>query len=201
CRRRACVTVSGGLKRTTSTASAATTVKAARWCRKAMNADAGMGRSGRGLRVSLLVPAGFVAQAFGTRGAALALETPFARRARRPCGGARLGHDQRATDELGEALLRVATVALLRPLAAGDDEDRAVGAHAPAGERPQARLDRVAERAAAGEVKAQLRGARHLVDVLPARTRGAHERQAEVPVGQLEVRTDAQGHRWRVFSR
>src|SRR2546429_2702071 len=40
CRRRACTTVSGGLNSATSTASAATRVKAARWCRKAIAADA-----------------------------------------------------------------------------------------------------------------------------------------------------------------
>src|SRR5437763_1275567 len=40
CRRRACTTVSGGLNSATSTASAATRVKAARRCRKAIAADA-----------------------------------------------------------------------------------------------------------------------------------------------------------------
>src|SRR2546429_1035865 len=40
CRRRACTTVSGGWNSATSTASAATRVKAARWCRKAIAADA-----------------------------------------------------------------------------------------------------------------------------------------------------------------
>src|ERR1700735_432362 len=40
CMRRACATENGGLKVATSTASIATTVNAARWCRDASSADA-----------------------------------------------------------------------------------------------------------------------------------------------------------------
>src|SRR5579862_37932 len=123
CRRRACVTVSGGLKIATSTASAATTVKAARWCRKAMSADAGMGVTPCACVMSLLVPAGLVAQPFGACQAVLAREAPFARGARRTGRGAHLGDYQRAADEIRQPLLGIAPVALLGAMTAGDDED------------------------------------------------------------------------------
>src|ERR1700761_3632908 len=55
-------------------------------------------------------------------------------------GFAGFGSDQRALDELGQALERFAAIMLLRALVTGDDEDPAVIRETSSGERAEAVL-------------------------------------------------------------
>src|SRR5690349_19533756 len=113
----ACVSDSGGLNSATSTASAPTRVKAATWCRKAISAEEYM----RPSRLSV-IPAWRAPQPFGATLLRLVLEAPLVRSAARPGRPAHLGRDERTADQLGEALLGLAAVALLRAVIARDDE-------------------------------------------------------------------------------
>src|SRR5467141_1581118 len=118
---------------------------------------------------SSVAPTGLGAQALGALQPRLVLEAALARRARGFGGLARFRGRERAADEVAEALLRLAAVALLGALVARDDEDRALGGEPPPAQCPEARLDGVRERHAAREIKAQLRRGCDLVDVLATR--------------------------------
>jgi hypothetical protein len=66
-------------------------------------------------------------------------------------------------------------VLLLGAEALRRDNEDAILRHAAAGELGEANRDVVRQRRRAAHVEAELHGARHLVDVLPARPGGAHE--------------------------
>ncbi len=85
----------------------------------------------------------------------------------RPLGG--------LSQQLEQALHRVGAVALLGAKALRDNDNPPVARQATAGKSAQALLHRLGKTRRAIDVKAQLNGARHLVDVLPARPGGAHE--------------------------
>src|SRR5215472_3827956 len=192
CRRRACTGERGGLNIATSTASAATTVKAARWCRKAITADEYISTSGRLL--TSLIPARPPAQSLGALHAGLALQAPLARGAGRRRGPAGLRWLERAADELREPLAGLAAVLFLGTMIARDDEQRPIGGDAPSAESAQPRLDVRVERRAAREIEAQLYRGRHLVDVLAAWPRRAHEGPGQLAVRNCQVRVDRQWH-------
>src|SRR6266436_9783395 len=120
-----------------------------------------------------VVPAGLGAQALGAPQPRLVLEAALARRARGYGGLARFRGRERAADEVAEALLRLAAVALLGAVVARDDEDRALGGEPPPAQGPEARLDSVREHLAAREIKAQLHRGCDLVDVLATRAASA----------------------------
>src|SRR5947207_12969212 len=145
----------------------------------------------RGYRASLL-PARPRAQSLGGPHAALVIEPALARPRRGPARLARLGGDEGAADELDQALLRIAAVPLLRAVAARDDQDRALRGEPSTAQGAQPCLDATRERRTALEIEAQLRRGGHLVDVLAAGTGGAHERERQLAVRNLDAVGDAQ---------
>src|SRR6266446_4761206 len=139
-----------------------------------------------------VVEGGLGAQALGAPRPRLVLESALARRARGSGRLTRFGDSERAADEVGEPLVRLAAVALLGAVVARNDEDRAVRGEPPSAQGLEARLDAVREHRAALEIKAQLRRGRDLVDVLPARAGGAYERQRQLAVRNLDASGDLQ---------
>src|ERR1700674_292448 len=139
-----------------------------------------------------VAPAGLGARALGAPQPRLVLEPALARRARGFGGLARFGDSERAPDEVGEALLGLAAVVLLGAVVARDDEDRAVRVESPPAQSLEARLDAVREHRAALEIEAQLHRGCELVDVLATRARGAHERQRQLAVRNLDASGDRQ---------
>src|SRR5690606_9469118 len=101
---------------------------------------------------------------------------------------ARSGDDEGAADELGELGARVLEVLCLAARRVALDDDAALGVER--GEGAQARLRRVAQRIAAGEVEAKVDLRRHLVDVLAAGARGAHCVKGEAAARDDEARAD-----------
>src|SRR5712672_976337 len=100
-------------------------------------------------------------------------------------GAAGLRHDQGARDQVLEPAQGLAPVALLGAVIARRDQDLARVDQAMAGERAQAELGALVEKAACSQVEAQLRGGRHLVDVLAPRAGAAHETQGILAVGNM----------------
>jgi hypothetical protein len=79
----------------------------------------------------------------------------------------------------------------LRAVSAGVDHQHAVAGHPPAGQRGQALADLVGQRGRVGRVEPELDGRGNLVDVLPARARGADELHLDLALVQHNVRRDA----------
>ena len=107
--------------------------------------------------------------------AALCLQPPLLRGERRRVGAARLRTLGRLTDQLDEAGQRVLAVALLHAEALGGDDEHAVIGQPLAGQPLQPLLHVLGKDGECAHVEAQLHGGLHLVDVLPAGTRGADE--------------------------
>src|SRR5579859_6972513 len=105
---------------------------------------------------------------------------------------ARLGWMQGAFYELHHPLDGVGAVAFLGavPLRLDDEHAFVREPRSRQGLEPKPHSRR--EAGALAEVPAQFHGARHLVDVLPTRARGAHEAQLELP--GIERQTVAQDH-------
>src|SRR5262249_41032244 len=122
------------------------------------------------------------------------VETPFARRtgrARRPAAFRPLRSVPQQRDET--CARRLAILRLRAMLAAVDDEDARVGdAVARHGDEPL--LDGI-WKGGGVNVEAELDGARHFVDVLTARARGADEPLLDLPVVDREVVSDADHRR------
>src|SRR5690349_13930142 len=123
---------------------------------------------------SLAIPAR-AAAALDRRVLFLRLDAAFLRRARRLRRDAPLRHVRRGDDERREPLARVGAVLRLIAEAIRLDHEHAVGREAPVAARKELRARVIGQRARVRDVEAKLDRARDLVDVLPARTRGAHE--------------------------
>src|SRR5262245_11370889 len=116
-----------------------------------------------------------LAQTLDARAALLAFQPPRPRgggRARRP---PRLRRHGGAANEIDQACERVVAVALLGAVALRRDDEHAIVGEPAAGQPFEPRAHRIGQRWRVAHVEAQLHGGRHLVDVLPARTRGADE--------------------------
>src|ERR1700722_57173 len=115
-----------------------------------------------------------------------------------PLGGAGLladlGFLERRPDQRLQAPLRRAPIALLGALAHGLEQNGTVVDELLAGEAPQAISHRHRQADILRQQEAQLRGARHLVDVLPAGPRGANELPFQFLVRNDDVGRDDQGH-------
>src|SRR5215510_281469 len=116
-----------------------------------------------------------LAQALDTRAALLAFQPSrprgFCRLGRSP----RLRRDRGLADQVDQALQRVVAVALLGAVALRRDDHHAIVGEPAAGQPFEPRAHRVGQRWRVAHVEAQLYGGRDLVDILPARTRGADE--------------------------
>src|SRR5882672_5093441 len=104
-----------------------------------------------------------------------------------------LGFHQGGANQRRQPFERGAPVALLGALAHGLEQDAAVVDELLAGQAAQAIPDRGPERGVLRQQEAQLRGARHLVDVLAAGARGTDEPPLQFFVGNDQVRRDDQG--------
>src|SRR5260221_1011386 len=113
------------------------------------------------------------------------LNAPFPGSPGRAGGAARLRHDQGARDQVLQPAQCLAAIALLGAVVAGHDQDLTRIDQAVAGQGAQPLLGALIEDACPRQVKAQLRGGRHLVDVLAARAGAAHEAQGKVALGDL----------------
>src|SRR5262245_12327413 len=118
--------------------------------------------------------------AFGRAPPDLGLDAALLRGPCRSCRNAWPRYKRRSPHQLGKPVARVLPVLLLRPEALGADDQHAVLRQPPAGKphQPRANAGRQARRT--GDIEAQLDGGRNLVDVLPARSRGAYELLAQL---------------------
>ena len=98
------------------------------------------------------------------------------------------GDDQRLADEVGQPRARVLAVALLRAEALGADDEHALVRDAPPGEPHQPVAHGERQAAGMAHVETQLDRGRDLVDVLPARPRGADEALLEVALVDRDAR-------------
>lgn len=106
-------------------------------------------------------------------------------------GPAGLGRDGGLAQELDETSDGVVAVERLGAEAIGGDDDFALGVEPGAGPRRRPRLDRLRQ-GGVPEVEAELGSGRNLVDVLPARTRGADE--ADVELGFVDRQRGGDGN-------
>src|SRR5262245_43758169 len=140
---------------------------------------------------ALLELGGFLPQALD-RGAALLGLQPLLARA-----GGRLGRPPRnrrhrgALDQVHETFARVLAVARLGAMGVGVAREAAFAGDAAAGEAVEPRAHVVGKARRAAHIEAQLNRARKLVDVLPARARGANEMLLELALGDADRRGDA----------
>src|SRR6185369_1596833 len=123
---------------------------------------------------------------------ALRGEAAFLGRAGRPRLAPRLRSGGGGGEQRDQPVERVAPVLLLRAESLRLDDDDAVLGHAPSRETGEALVLRTAQRRAIGRIEAQLRGARHLVDVLAAWTGGGDESELYRTVIDRQVCGDAE---------
>ena len=89
-------------------------------------------------------------------------------------------------DQRRQPLARILAVAQLAAEARSRDDDHAIAGDPPAGELVKPLAHGLGQRGRAARIEPQLHGGRHLVDVLPARTRGAHERLLQLGIVDLD---------------
>src|SRR5262249_2365310 len=125
----------------------------------------------------------FLPQALDRGAALLGLQALLARAGGRLGRPARNGRHRGALDQVHETFARVLAVARLGAMAVGVDHEHALAGEPAAGEAFEPRAHVVGKARRAAHVEAQLNRARELVDVLPARARGANEVLLELAFG------------------
>src|SRR5260221_5148843 len=113
-------------------------------------------------------------------------------RAGRSCLAPCLGGDRGGGQQRYQPVERIAPVLLLRAKTLRLDDDHAVPCHPPPGKAGEALVLRTAQRRATGGVEAELRRARHLVDVLPARTGGGDAIELDRAVVDRQMLRDSE---------
>jgi hypothetical protein len=96
-----------------------------------------------------------------------------------------LGLDESAPNEVSEALISIAPILFLRPMATRDEQDAAIFVETPTRKSSQSSLDALLKRTRSREIEAQLHGGGDFVDVLAAWAGRADEAQLEIGVGDL----------------
>src|ERR1700722_11248757 len=124
-----------------------------------------------GMRGTRLIVGDAATQALDLLALSFVIQAPLARAQGWACRVAFFRNHAGACDQLLEPRQRLAPIALLGAVIAGNDQQRAVGVQAAAGHGPQPRLDRRCKCHRAGQVETQLGRSRDLVDVLAARSR------------------------------
>src|SRR5262249_36261805 len=111
---------------------------------------------------------------------------------RRPRFLAGLRHDRRLQHPLAQLLKAVLAIAILVAVALRRDGPPGVRGDAPMLLGAEPRLDVVGEAGTVGDIPAEDRLGRHLVDVLPPWPAGAHEAPVELFFGNPDCLTDLQ---------
>src|SRR3954470_12220778 len=125
-------------------------------------------------------------------GTALLGVQPALARARGRFGGAPRNRRYRcAPDQIDETVARVLAVALLGAMALCADDQHAVAGEAAAGEALEPGAHVIGKVGRAAHIETKLDGARDLVDVLPARPRGADEAFIQLVVVDGDAAGDA----------
>src|SRR5262245_5754199 len=133
----------------------------------------------------------FLPQALDRGAALLGLQALLARAGGRLGRAARNRRHRGALDQVHETFARVLAVARLGAMAVGVDHEHALAREPAAGEAFEPRAYVVGKARRAAHVEAKLDRARKLVDVLPARARGANEMLLELALGDADRRGDA----------
>src|SRR5882724_6856374 len=130
------------------------------------------------------------------RGAALfGVEPALARAGGRFGRPARTRRHRGAANQVEQAFARVLAIALLGAMALRADHQHALAREASAGKPLEPRAHVVGKARRAAHVEAKLHRARKLVDVLPARARGADEVLLELVLADADGRGDANHRR------
>src|SRR5205823_219048 len=135
------------------------------------------------------------AQAFDRAAALFGLEPALARAGTRFGRPARTRRRRSAANQVEQAFARVLAIALLGAMALRADHQHALAREASAGKPLEPRAHVVGKARRAAHVEAKLHRARKLVDVLPARARGADEVLLELVLADADGRGDADHRR------
>ncbi len=117
----------------------------------------------------------FAARLLDAAALLLGLSPSFLHRACEPGLDPPLRHDAGAMNKLHKSFARVGPVLLLRTEPVGADDEHAIAGDAPTTQSLQAYAHIGGKAAGAPHVEPELDRGRHLVDVLPARSRSADE--------------------------
>ena len=109
------------------------------------------------------------------------LQTPFPLGHSRSCLYAALGSFGRPSNQCDQTVQRILTIALLGAKALGLDDDNALIGHPFSGQSGQPVTDITRQIGGFGRVEPELDGRGHLVDILPAGSRGTDEIIPDIP--------------------